>query len=89
MCFNWFKKIIINQSKFHYTIKELLQRLFSPVSSSFTTAFIGSAAKFNIDFVKNRCKLFTTVLIEQPLQNTIYSGSYRIIAAKYNLQRFL
>jgi hypothetical protein len=50
-----------------FTTKEFLQRLFPPVSSGFTTAVIGSAEKFNSGFVENRCKPFTSVLIEQPL----------------------
>jgi hypothetical protein len=48
----------------YYTTKEFLQRLFSQVSSGFITVVIESAAKFNSGFVENRCKPFTTVLIE-------------------------
>jgi hypothetical protein len=58
----------------YYTTKVLLQQLFPPVSSGFTTIVIGSAAKFNSDFVENHCKHFTAVLIEQPRQNIIYNG---------------
>jgi hypothetical protein len=51
------------QSTTHYTTNRLLLRLFFSVSSGCTTAVIGSAAKFYSYFVKNRCKLFTAVLI--------------------------
>jgi hypothetical protein len=58
------------------------------VSSGCTTAVIGSVVNFNSDFVENRCKSFTAVLMEKPPQNHVNSGSYGKNAAKRCLQRF-
>jgi glucan phosphoethanolaminetransferase (alkaline phosphatase superfamily) len=68
--------------------KGFYSRLFPPVSSSCTIAVIGSAVKFNRDFVENQCKSFIAVHIEQPLENTFTAVFTLKITVKMVLQRF-
>jgi hypothetical protein len=59
--------IVASECRVTTQYKGPLQRLFPSISSGYTIAVIGSAAKFNSDFVKNRSKIFTAVLMEKPL----------------------